>query len=83
MDPANLTKHYSNEDITIVWRPFLCIHSTKCWKGENGLPEVFNPRIKPWINMEGSDTERIIEQVNRCPSGALSFLRKSEEQPLP
>jgi hypothetical protein len=25
--------------------------------------------------MENSTTERIIEQVNKCPSGALSFIR--------
>jgi uncharacterized Fe-S cluster protein YjdI len=28
---------------------------------------------RPWIKPEASSTERIIEQVKRCPSGALSF----------
>lgn len=29
--------------------------------------------VKPWIRPEGASSERIIEQVKKCPSGALSF----------
>jgi uncharacterized Fe-S cluster protein YjdI len=65
-----MTKKYSNEEITVVWKPNVCIHSTKCWKG---LLEVFDPRRSPWIVMENSATERIIEQIDQCPSGALSY----------
>lgn len=72
------TFKYSNEDITVVWKPNTCIHSTLCWKG---LIEVFNPREKPWIKMEGATTEKIIEQVRKCPSGALSYYRNNEEIP--
>lgn len=64
------TFKYTNNDITIVWKPNVCIHSTLCWKG---LIEVFNPREKPWIKMNGATTERIIDQVRKCPSGALSY----------
>jgi len=42
-----------------------------------GLIEVFNPKKKPWINVDGSSEERIIEQVNQCPSGALSIQTNS------
>jgi uncharacterized Fe-S cluster protein YjdI len=63
-------KQYTNDDITVVWKPNLCIHSTKCW---HGLVEVFNPRNRPWVNMNGASTERIIAQVQQCPSGALSY----------
>lgn len=38
------------------------------------LNEVFNPSARPWINIQGATTERIIEQVRKCPSGALSYL---------
>ena len=78
MDANNITKKYSNGEVTIVWQAGLCTHSTRCWKGEEGLPTVFNPREKPWIKPEGAGTERIIEQVKRCPSGALSFYRNNE-----
>lgn len=64
------THKYSNKDITVVWKPDTCIHSTLCWKG---LIEVFNPRERPWIKMDKADTEKIIAQVSKCPSGALSY----------
>ena len=69
------TFKYSNGEVTIVWKPDLCIHSGNCARG---LPEVFKPKEKPWITPEGSDTERIIEQVKKCPSGALSYIMNDE-----
>lgn len=67
------TLKYGNGEMTILWKPKLCIHSGKCWKGNDGLISVFNPANKPWINPMGANTERIIEQIKKCPSGALSF----------
>jgi putative redox protein len=61
---------YANDEFTVVWQPELCQHSTKCF---TQLPEVFNPAIRKWVNPFGAPTERIIEQINKCPSGALSF----------
>jgi len=71
------TKKYTNGDITVVWQPDVCIHSALCWRG---LGEVFNPKERPWIKMDGAVTERIIEQVKKCPSGALSFYHNEEEK---
>jgi uncharacterized Fe-S cluster protein YjdI len=66
-----VSKHYyKNADITVLWQPGLCIHSAICFRG---LPLVFDPRRKPWIEMDKSDTYTIISQVKNCPSGALSF----------
>jgi uncharacterized Fe-S cluster protein YjdI len=67
--------HYTNDEVTVVWKPKVCIHSTLCWKG---LIEVFNPKERPWIKMNGVITERIIEQVKICPSGALSYFLNTE-----
>ncbi|MDP3556929.1 MAG: (4Fe-4S)-binding protein [Bacteroidota bacterium] len=82
-----IIKKYSNEEITIVWRPKLCMHSTFCWKGEKGLLTVFNPKTKPWINPTGASTPEIIKHVNACPSGALSYFnndgKKSETEISP
>ncbi len=64
------THHYSNGEITIKWQPGICIHSGICFMG---LSEVFDPRRKPWIDMSKAVTARIIEQVKKCPSGALSI----------
>jgi uncharacterized Fe-S cluster protein YjdI len=68
-------KKYSNGDITIVWQPGLCIHSKLCWKNLQG---VFDPVKRPWINVNGAATENIIEQVDKCPSKALSYYRNDE-----
>lgn len=67
---------YTNGEVTVVWKPKVCIHSTICWKG---LIEVFNPKERPWIKMEGGTTEKIIEQVRQCPSGALSYYINTDE----
>ncbi|MES2514755.1 MAG: (4Fe-4S)-binding protein [Bacteroidota bacterium] len=77
---TDITKKYSNGEITIVWKPTTCIHSTLCWKGEKGLRSVFNPSQKPWIKPEGASTTDIIEKINQCPSGALSFYYDLEEK---
>jgi uncharacterized Fe-S cluster protein YjdI len=77
MSEKEIIKEYSNDDITIVWKPNTCIHSTKCWKG---LISVFNPKKRPWIDPQGADTETIINQVQACPSGALSFYYNNEAQ---
>lgn len=74
---AQKTFKYSNGEVTVVWKPDLCIHSGNCARG---LPEVFKPKEKPWINPEGSTTEKIIEQVKKCPGGALTYILNNEGQ---
>ena len=66
-----ITKRYSNGEVTVVWQPHLCSHSTVCFRG---LPEVFDPRSRPWVRIGAAPTDRIVEQVQRCPSGALSYV---------
>lgn len=79
----DITTKYTNGEVTIVWKPNVCIHSTICWKGNNALPEVFKPAERPWIKPEGATTERIIEQVKKCPSGALSYyMNQDAEAPV-
>ncbi len=65
-----IVKEYTNGEITVVWKPGMCIHSEKCF---HGLPNVFNPNNRPWINAKGSDTDTIKAQIDQCPSGALSY----------
>jgi uncharacterized Fe-S cluster protein YjdI len=63
-------KEYKKEDVTILWDDTKCIHSAVC---VNGLPSVFKPREKPWIQTENETKEKIVAQVRKCPSGALSI----------
>jgi uncharacterized Fe-S cluster protein YjdI len=72
----DITKKYTNGEVTIVWKPSLCTHSAKCF---NGLGEVFHPQQLPWITPEKATTDKIIEQVSKCPSGALGYYRNNEE----
>ncbi|WP_338357262.1 (4Fe-4S)-binding protein [Yeosuana marina] len=69
------TKEYSNGDVTVVWKPEACIHSAVCVKG---LPDVFQPKDKPWIKIDKASTEALIQQVKQCPSGALSYYMNAE-----
>ena len=67
----DIEKKYTNGEVNIHWQPSKCIHSTVCFRG---LPNVFDPRKRPWITPEGVASEIIIEQVKKCPSGALSIM---------
>jgi uncharacterized Fe-S cluster protein YjdI len=71
----DITKKYTNGEVTIVWKPDMCIHSAICFKG---LGEVFDPKKRPWISPQGASTERIVDQVKKCPSGALSYFMNQE-----
>ncbi len=75
MDKKDITKNYTNGEITVVWKPGICIHSTICFKG---LPQVFDPRKRPWTNIEGASSQEIMNQIDNCPSGALSYYKNDE-----
>jgi uncharacterized Fe-S cluster protein YjdI len=70
MKKKELIKKYKTDELTVFWKPDQCIHSKNCWKG---LIQVFNPQNRPWINLEASSPERIIKQIDLCPSGALNY----------
>jgi len=63
---------YTVDAITIQWRPALCIHSARCVAG---LPGVFNPKRRPWIEIGDASADALAEVIHRCPSGALRYVR--------
>jgi putative redox protein len=69
--------NYKNDDITVEWKPDLCKHSGRC---VTQLPKVFNLKTHPWVTITGADTNTIIEQVNKCPTGALSWHYNNQEE---
>jgi len=73
----NITKKYTNGEVTVVWQPAKCTHSMRCFMG---LPEVFDPDKRPWVTPEGAGTERIIAQIKQCPSGALSYFMNADKE---
>lgn len=70
MDKLNITKEYSNGEITVVWQSGLCAHSANCVKN---LSSVFQPKETPWIKINGASSQEIVDAVAKCPSGALSI----------
>jgi uncharacterized Fe-S cluster protein YjdI len=75
-----MTKNYTNGEITVVWKPDLCRHTGICARG---LPQVFDPGRRPWIVVDRSDSTTVAAQVERCPSGALTWFRNGERsEPL-
>ncbi len=71
----DITKKYTNGEVTIVWKPDQCIHSAICFRG---LGDVFDPQKRPWVNPQGASTEQIVAQIKKCPSGALSYFMNEE-----
>ena len=61
---------YTNGELTSIWQPGLCQHAGVCVKM---LPKVYNPKEKPWVKIENATTAELIEQINKCPSGALGY----------
>ena len=72
MDSKNLKKEYTNGEVTVVWQSGKCIHSGNCVRNN---PDVFQHKEQPWIKINASSTEKIIESVQKCPSGALTFFK--------
>lgn len=71
------TKEYTNGEVTVLWKSDLCSHSGNCVRG---LPEVFDLKKRPWINADGASSQQIIDQVSKCPSGALSIRKKENSE---
>ncbi|VAW30708.1 hypothetical protein MNBD_BACTEROID07-367 [hydrothermal vent metagenome] len=71
-----IKKEYTNGELTIVWKPKMCIHAAVCVKT---LPKVYHPGAKPWLTIENASTDELKAQIMRCPSGALSYYMNNRE----
>jgi uncharacterized Fe-S cluster protein YjdI len=68
-------KEFSNGEVTVYWQSDLCIHSANCLIR---LPEVFNSKKKPWINIHAANSKDIMKAVDTCPSRALTYLKSTK-----
>lgn len=64
------SKKYIKNGLTVIWQPALCVHSANCVKG---LPQVFNPQQRPWIDLQQAGQKSLSATIDQCPSGALSY----------
>ncbi len=74
----DIRKEYTNGELTVVWKPGICIHSGECVKG---MPGVFDPKRKPWIIAEDAETKKLKETIDKCPSGALTYFMNTDVNP--
>jgi uncharacterized Fe-S cluster protein YjdI len=64
---------YEAPGIIVTFDPDVCIHSGVCVRG---LPDVFDIKRKRWIRPELQSADTVAAQVERCPSGALQYVRQ-------
>lgn len=67
---------FSNDELTVTYEPRCCANAGICAKQ---LSDVFRNSVIPWIDLEGARTDAIINQINKCPSGALKFRVKQKD----
>ncbi|MET1258204.1 (4Fe-4S)-binding protein [Flagellimonas sp. DF-77] len=65
-----IVKEYTTDGLTVIWKPKKCIHAEICVKT---LPEVYDPNGKPWIQPEHASVDALKAQIDKCPSGALTY----------
>jgi uncharacterized Fe-S cluster protein YjdI len=68
---------YETEKIVVTFDPNVCIHSGVCVRG---LPDVFDVKRARWIRPELAEADAVAAQIERCPSGALQYRRKTPSE---
>ncbi len=74
-------RHYEADGIVVEYEAKRCIHAAECVRG---LPAVFDPEARPWIQPAKATADATAEVIRHCPTGALSYRRTDggeEEQP--
>ena len=64
---------YADDRIEVAYDSKRCIHFAACVRG---LPDVFDPKRRPWVEPEQGEPEAIAAVVMQCPTGALHFTMK-------
>ncbi|MCI7552252.1 MAG: (4Fe-4S)-binding protein [Actinomycetaceae bacterium] len=70
-------KEYLGEDLAVIWKAKLCQHSGICVRT---LPQVYDLDKRPWISPLSASTDELISQIDRCPSGALTYRMLTDDE---
>src|SRR5919202_733407 len=57
---------YETGAIRVHWDSARCIHA---------LPQVFDVRRRPWVDIHAAGPDAVADAVERCPTGALRYER--------
>ncbi len=76
------SREYSGNGIVVTYDVRRCIHAEEC---VHGLPSVFDPDRRPWIDAGAATPDQIADVVHACPTGALGYRRTDggPEEPDP
>ena len=66
----NKSDEYAGLKISIYDNRSICAHAGAC---TDNLAQVFRMKQEPWIDPDAAEVDEIIDIINRCPSGALSY----------
>ena len=66
---------YTGGEIEVSYDVNRCIHLRECVRG---LPGVFDPDERPWIDPDDAPAEAVASVVARCPTRALGFERTDD-----
>ena len=67
-----MRKVYRGRNIEVSFDLDICIHVAECLRGE---PRVFELDRRPWVLPDEGDADVVATVVERCPSGALQYVR--------
>lgn len=69
-EPPGVRRYTRTDGAAVTFEVAICRHAAECARG---LPQVFDPAKRPWIQPEHASLEELETVIARCPSGALKF----------
>ena len=66
---------YPGGQVDVQWDGRLCIHIAECGRSEG---ELFLSGRQPWCQPDLVAVDQVVEVVERCPTGALSYSVKQQ-----
>lgn len=72
VDRGDRIHGFNGPGVSVTWSRRRCIHVAVC---VFGLPMVFEPGRRPWVDATAASADAIARVVARCPTGALHCTR--------
>mgnify|MGYP002662449261 FL=1 len=73
-------RKYTGEEVDVYFKLSICSYSGNCVRGNHA---VFDTKRRPWILPDAASPEEVARVIHTCPSGALKYRLKGEEEILP
>lgn len=68
-----MAESYDGKNVVIEYDAKICSHAGECVRG---LPKVFMPGAKPWVQPGDISYDEAAAVIAKCPSGALKVKAK-------